>query len=857
MLKDLRLAARMLLQEKGWTAVVVVSLALGIGANTALFSAINSLLLKKLGVADPDSLVRLRYAGTNQVRTDILIYGYTAPDSRGRQIESSFSYPMYLQLRADNRTMSDLFACAPMGLVNVVANGQGEIANGFVASGNYYQTLGVTARLGRTLLPDDDTATATPVAVISHQYWMKRFGGTANVVGSVATVNNVPVTIVGVLPAGFSGVEHAVADAPDIALPLALEPGFNAGLLAPSTRLSQATFWWLHVMGRLKPGVTAAQVQGNLAGVFQATARAGFDSYVASLTPEERARTTAQDRSQESELLVDSGSRGIYDASTTDMRAVTVLTVVVALVLLIVCANVANLLMSRATARQRELSVRLALGATRTRLIRQLLTESLLLAGVGGAVGILVGRWGHQLLPGANRPLVLAMHAGVEPGQAMWLDWRVLAFIIAVTTATGIVFGIAPALRASRTDLNSALKENSRTVVGSRGLLRPALVVAQIAVSLMLLIAAGLFLRTLQNLRQVDVGFNPRNVLLFRVNPALNRYDGTRSAQLYDRMGERLRAIAGVRSVSWSNNSLMSGRRFSGSLYVQGRTYAPGQRDTTSGLGVSPTFFETMEIPLVAGRGFTPLDKPGAPRVVVINEAAVRKYFPNESPIGRRVGPAADASGREEIVGIVRDAKYNTVRDAAVPTKYSPHAQSFQGTATFEVRTAGDPLSVATAVRDAVRQVDPNLPIMNLMTQLDELEGRFTQEKLFAQAYVLFGGLALLVASIGLFGVMSYSVARRTNEIGIRMTLGARTRDVMKLVMRESMVLVAIGVAIGIAGAIAASRLVASLLFGLTPTDPWAIVGAIATMTLVSALAGYLPARRASKVDPMVALRCE
>jgi len=847
----------MLLQEKGWTSVVVLSLALGIGANTALFSAINGLVLKKLAVADPDSLVRLRYAGPNQIRTDILVYGYTPPDARGRQVESSFSYPMYLQFRADNRTMSDLFACAPLSLVNVVANGEGEIANGFVASGNYYQTLGVTARLGRTLLPDDDTPTATPVAVISHQYWMKRFAGATNVVGSAATVNNIPVTIVGVLPAGFIGVEHAVGDAPDISLPLALEPRFNAGLSAPSTRLSEATFWWLEVMGRLKPGVTAAQVQGNLGGVFQATARSGFDSYLASLTPEQRLRTTAQDRSQVPELVVDSGSRGVYEANTTDMRAVTVLTVVVALVLLIVCANVATLLMSRATARQRELSVRLALGATRARLIRQLLTESLLLAGVGGAVGVLVGRWGYQLLPGTNRPLVLAVNAGFEAGQAMSLDLRVLAFVIAVTTATGIVFGIAPALRASRTDLNSTLKETTRTMAGSRGLLRPALVVAQIAVSLMLLIAAGLFLRTLQNLRQVDVGFNPHNVLLFRVNPALNRYDSMRTAQLYDRISERVRAIAGVRSVAWSNNSLMSGRRFSGGMFVQGRTYAPGQREVIFGLGVSPTFFETMEIPFLGGRGFTPVDKQGAPRVVVINEAAARKYFPNESPIGRRVGPALDASGREEIVGIVRDAKYNTVRDAPVPTKYTAYAQSFQGTATFEVRTAGHPMSVASAVRDAVRQVDPNLPIMNLMTQVDELEGRFTQERLFAQAYVLFSGLALLVASIGLFGVMLYSVARRTNEIGIRMTLGARTRDVMGLVMRESMVLVAAGVVIGLGAAVAASRLVASLLFGTTPTDPLAMAGAIATMILVSAFAGYLPARRASKVDPMVALRCE
>ena len=834
----------MLLQSKGWTFIVLVSLALGIGANTALFSAINGLLLKKLPVSDPDALVRLRYAGPNQVRTDIQVYGYTAPDARGRQIEASFSYPMYLQFRADNRTMSDVFACAPFGRVNVVVNGQGEIATGFVSSGNYYQVLGVTARLGRTILPDDDRPTAAPVAVISHRYWMSRFGGSPSVVGTPANVNNVPVTIVGVLPPEFSGVEQAVGDAPDVSLPLALEPQFNAGLNAPPSRLSQPAFWWLEVMGRLNPASTAAQVQGNLAGVFQATARAGFDAYLASAPPEERTRSSAQDHSQVPDLLVDAASRGIYDVNTTDLRAVTVLTAVVALVLLIVCANVANLLLSRATGRQKELSVRLALGATRARLVRQLLTESVLLAAIGGALGVLVARWGQQLLPGT-------------PGQVSPLDWRVLAFVIAVTAVTGVVFGIAPALRATRADVNSALKETSRSVSASRSVLGRSLVVAQVALSLVLLVGAGLFLRTLQNLRHVDVGFNPQNVLLFRVNPVLNRYDSRKSSLLYDQIGERLRAIAGVRSVSWSNNSLMSGRRFSGGMFIQGRTYAKGQRDIIFGVGVSPTFFETMEIPLVAGRGFTARDNQDAPRVAVINEAAARKYFPNESPIGRRIGSTVDASGREEIVGILRDAKYNGIRDAAVPTKYTSFPQGFNGAATFEVRTAGDPVIAVTAVRDAVRLVDPALPLMNVMTQLEEVEGRFQQEKVFAQAYTLFGALALLVASVGLFGVMSYSVARRTNEIGIRMTLGARASDVMGLVMRESMILVVAGVALGLGGAMAASRLVSSLLFGLTPTDPMATAAAVTVMLLVSALAGYLPARRASRVDPMVALRCE
>jgi len=834
----------MLLHARGSTAVVIASLALGIGANTALFSAINGLLLRRLPVRDADTLVRLRYAGPNQVRTDVLIYGYTAPDAKGRQVEPTFSYPMYLELLANNRTLSDLFAGAPFGLVNVVVNGQADVASAYISSGNYFHALGVTARLGRTIAPDDDRPTAAPVIVISHKYWIARFGGRPDVVGAAVDVNNVPVTIVGVLPPEFTGVEQAINDPPDVSLPLALEPQFNAGLNAPQSLVTRPTFWWLNVIGRLKPGVTASQVQGNLAGVFQAEARAGFEAYLSSLPPAERSRAELQDRSQIPELQADSASRGIYDVNTSDIRAVTMLTAVVVLVLLIVCANVANLLLSRATARRRELSVRLALGATRARLVRQLLTESLLLAGIGGALGIVVGRWGQQLLPGAT-------------GQASPLDWRVLAFALTVTTVTGVVFGIAPALRATRTEINFALKDNSRNVAGSRSLLGKSLVVAQVAISLVLLVGAGLFLRTLQNLRHADLGFNPRNVVLFRVSPVLNRYNTQKGQLLYDQIGERLRAIGGVRSVAWSHLPLMTARRSSGGFFIQGRTYANGQRDTISALIVSPTFFDTMEIPLVAGRGFTARDSADAPRVAVINEAAARQYFPNENPIGRRIGSTLEDSGRVEIVGILGDAKYNSVRDPAVPTRYVPSRQNPQPAATFEVRTAGDPLAAIADIREAVRQVDPNLPLMNVSTQLAEIERRFQQEKMFAQAYTLFGGLALLVASVGLFGVMSYSVARRTNEIGVRMALGARVQDILQTVMQESMMLVAIGVAIGIGGAIAVSRLVSSLLFGLAPNDPATLAAAMAVLILISAVAGYLPARRASRVDPLVALRDE
>jgi predicted permease len=629
-------------------------------------------------------------------------------------------------------------------------------------------------------------------------------------------------------------------------VPLALDSQVSTSTGPP--RLIQPTYWWLQVMGRLKPGATAAQVQGNLEGVFQQTARAGLDSYMKSLPEKDRATSGNRNRTEVPRLRVEPGARGVYDVNTDDLRSVTILSVVVVLVLLIVCANVANLLLSRATARQKELSVRLSLGATRSRLIRQLLTESLLLASIGGALGILVGYWGKQLLPGA-------------PGRMTPLDWRILAFVVVVTGVTGLIFGIAPALRGTGMNVSSALKETSRSVVGSRSILGKSLLIVQVATSLVLLIGAGLFLRTLHNLRHVDVGFNPQNLLLFRANPQLNRYDEKRAAALLREMIDRVATVPGVRGVALSMPGLLSGSVSSTSIYIQGRVYPAGRSEGDSNsinrLVISPNFFEVMGIPIVMGRGFTDRDSESAPKVVVINETAARKYFPNENSIGQRFGSSVETTGQLEIVGVLHDVKYNSVRDDVPPTMYVPYRQTRLVNAVFEVRTAGMPTSAMGAIREAVRQIDPNLPLTDVSTQIEQVERRFLQEKLFAQAYTLFGGLALLLASIGIFGLMSYNVARRTNEIGVRMALGAQRQDVLRLVMRESMVLVAIGVAVGLAIAVAASRFVATLLFGLPPTDVLTLVVAIGVMVLVSALAGYLPARRASRVDPMVALHYE
>jgi predicted permease len=838
-----------LLQAKGWTAVVVLSLALGIGANTALFSAINGMLLTKLPVRDPDGLVRLRYVGRNDMVTSSSGYGSIAPRPDNEPVRATFSYPMFEQFVADNKTMSDLFACAPFGRVSVVVDGHAEIASAFISSGNNYQALGVRARLGRTILPDDDRPSAPPVAVISSKYWNTRFGSDPAVVGRNISINNVPVTIVGVIAPEFTGVQLPMGELPDVGVPLVLDTPLSTSIEKGPPRLAQPTYWWLQVMGRLKPGATAAQVQGTLEGPFQQTARAGLDSYLKGLSDDERATAVNRGRTQVPRLLVQSAARGVYDVNTNELRSVTILTIVVALVLLIVCANVANLLLSRAATRQKELSVRLSLGATRWRLVRQLLTESLVLAAMGGALGIVVGYWGKQLLPGAA-------------GRLSGLDWRILAFVLVVTAVTGIVFGIAPALRGTGVNVSSALKETSRSVVGTRSALTKTLLIVQVAISLVLLVGAGLFLRTLANLRHVDVGFNPQNLLLFRVSPQLNRYDDKRAAVLYQNMMEQLAALPGVRGVAMSQPALLTGSVNTTNIYVQGRVYASdtvrdGKNISINRVVVSPSFFEVMQIPVMLGRGFTDRDSGTAPKVVVINEAAARTYFPNENPIGRRFGSSLETSGALEIVGVLRDAKYDSVRESPPPTMYVPYTQTRFGNAVFEVRTAGSTASATGSIREAVRRIDPNLPIMDVTTQIEQVEQRFSQERIFAQAYALFGGVALLLASIGLFGLMSYNVSRRTNEIGIRMALGAQRGDVLRLVMRESMLLVLAGIAVGLAVALGASTYVATLLFGLPPTDPISIAIAVALMVTVAGIAGYLPARRASRVDPMVALHYE
>ncbi|MBX7184888.1 MAG: ABC transporter permease [Vicinamibacteria bacterium] len=834
MLDDLKHACRMFLHARGWTAVVLLSLALGIGANTALFTAVNGLLLRTVPVPEPESLVRLKWAGKNDMARSTNEYGFTQP-YRGLSVTSTVPYPTYKVLRAANRTLTDIAAFSQMGGLNVVVNGAADIATAFQVSGNYFDVMRVPMALGRGLVESDDAPSAAPAAVISHAYWRQRFGSDPKVMGGTYRMNNTPVTIVGVTAASYNGIIRLDDKPPDITIPIAHGPTLNPG---DSKRMTDGTSYWLLMAGRLKPGVTFDQVTGNLGGPFEASIRQGSDEYAAALTPAERELSrNKKERTQVPSLFTSSASHGMYDVDNDTTRSAAILSVVVTLILLIVCANVANLLLSRATARNKEISVRLSMGASRWRLVRQLLTESLLLSGAGGALGVLVGYWSKSLLPF---------------GQNAAIDARVLAFAVFVSVLAGVAFGLLPALRATRVDLAGAMKEGGRSVTSTRSWLSKGLLVLQVAISLVLLVGAGLFLRTLSNLRSVDVGFNPNNLMMFRVNPGLNRYEPERVAQLLQAMRAEIGSVPGVRSVAYTRVPLLAGSRSTTSFHIQGR---PGENSIHI-MNTSPEFFATLEIPVVMGRGLLEEDVKTPGTVAVLNEAAVKKFFPDMNPIGARFGSSPEEAGKTEIVGIIRDTKYTSLREPAPPTMYQV-MPARAGLVTVVVRTASDPANFMEAVRKAMRKVDPDVPITGMTTQTEQVEGRMAQERLFALAYALFGGLALLLACIGLFGLMSYSVSRRTNEIGVRIALGAQREGIVALVMRESMTLVAAGVVLGLAATLALGRLVASVLFGLAPTDAWTIGGAVLMMGVVAMGAAYLPARRASRVDPMAALRYE
>ncbi len=852
LLQDLKYGLRTLRRWPGFTVVSILTLALGIGANTAIFSVVDAVLLRKLLVKEPDRLVLFKSVAGAKFN----IGGHSgniSRDAAGQLVRSSFPYQTYKRFREQQSALSDVIAFGTLSL-NVNAGGQADTASGQAVSGNYYAGLGVPALVGRTFTDDDDNAAAPPVAVITYRYWQRRFGGDPSVVGKQINLNNVTFTVIGVTPMGFDGATN-VGSSPDVSIPIAWEPQ----VLAERSRLKK-DIWWLRLMGRLKPGATIEQAQAQLASVFHQSilenrkAQNSIAQTKVSNTPE------SVDPNELPQLAAFSGSQGETNTRQNYQMPLYILLGVVGLVLLIACANVANLLLARAASRQREFAVRLALGAGRWRLIRQLLTESLLLSILGGAFGLLFAFWFKDGL------LAVSDWGGASMSALdLSLNMRVLGFTMALSCMTGILFGIAPALRATRVDLAPGLKESARSSSGpGRSRLTKILILAQVAVSVLLLVGAGLFLRTLINLQNVEPGFNTNNLLLFSVEPGLVGYKKDVLVNYYQQMCERMETVPGIRSVTFSAVPLLAQSEIDYDLFLPGAKADADGKVKSNGNAylhqVRENFLKAMEIPLLAGRDLTLQDDARAPKVAIVNQTFAQRYFPNENPIGKRFGLNSDKPEEIEIVGLVKDAKYTSQRDKIPPTIYLPWLQNLSGFGTFEARTTGDPSAYVDAVRKAAHEVDPKIPLRDIKTQVEQADETLAMERLFAKLLSLFGLLALALAAVGLYGVLAWSVTQRTHEIGIRMALGASRPRILRMILWQGLTLTILGVILGLSGAYLVTKYMASLtsmLYGIQPADPLTFGAITLFLIAVVLIACYIPARRATKVDPMVALRYE
>ena len=829
--QDLRFGLRMLAKNPGFTAVAVITLALGIGANTAIFSLLNVVMLRELPVQSPQQLVLLgmaRSAGSSDDFANTELY----------------SYPFYREMRQKNQVFSEVSATLSLFFTKMhgAVGGSTELEplDVQLVSGSYFPMLGVKPVLGRSFTEaENEPAGGHPVAMVSYSWWDRRFARDPAIMGKTVTLGSTVYTVIGVTPPGFFGT--TVGESPNLWIPLSMEkqvsPGWNG--------LDNKSFQSLYILGRIKPGVSVGQAQANV----NLLARQIWREFAgATLTQRQ------QEDLQHTQIELTPAARGLPRLRYGASLPLQILMAVVGLVLLIACANIANLLLARATAREREIAVRMSLGAGRARLIRQMLTESVLLAVAGGAVGVALASWaGNGLLamvPHGSDPLPL----DVAP------DARVLGFTFIVSLATALLCGIAPALRATRIALSSSLKEGRGAIsIASRTPLAKALIVSQVALSLVLLIGAGLFLRTLVNLSHVDTGFNKENVLMFGIDPPSVGYkEDQRVVSLYQQIEQRVSALPGVRAASISFFTFNQGE-WTDPVSVIGRTPTPEDDMAATHNVVGSGYFATMGIPLLLGRAFGPQDTGASPKVAVINETFARWCLPGGSPIGRHFGIGGDPahSNDIEVVGVVKDAKYENLRDRPFAAAYYPYTQRVQYLNDFEVRYTGRPEVIISEVRQAIGQVDRSLPVVYQGTMVEQVNRSMAGQALIARLSTFFGLLAAFLACIGIYGLMSYAVMRRTNEIGIRMALGAETSGVLWMVMRESLILVAAGVGIGIPAALTAARLVSSVLYGTKATDPLTITASALVMIAVAALAGYLPARRAAKVDPMVALRYE
>jgi predicted permease len=843
--QDVRYAFRTMAAHRLFTTLVVLCLALGIGANTAIYSFMDSILLRSLPVSDPESLVVLNWHAKIRSRDFVMraMSGSSWGDSKLGTMSGMFPFEAFELFQKHDAIFSSVFAYfqpRQVRKLNLAIKGQADLASGLTVSGDYFRGLAVLPAAGRLIVPDDDRAGAPAVAVVSYALSEKRFGGAANAVGQAVLINNIPFTVLGVTPPGFFGVDPA--GAPDVYVPMHANELLGAAdqFGFRSERYLDPHYYWIQIMGRLRPGVSLVQAQAALAPRFQ--------QWVASTA------TTDRQRASLPELVVNPGAGGLSTLRRAYSQPLYVLMAMVGLILVLACANVASLLLGRATARGREIALRLSLGAGRPRVVRQLLTESVLLASLGGALGLLFAILGIRFLTFllANGRTDFTLHAE--------LNWHVLGVAAVLSVLTGIVFGLAPAIRATRVDVIPALKEVRACESGARHRfgrvsvsLSHALVVGQIAISLLMLVAAGLFVRTLSNLQAIELGFNRKNVLLFQVDARKAGYGAQDIDAFYGNLLKTFSAIPGVRHASLSDSSLIEAG--SGTpINVPGQPSDPATRY----LAIGPGFFATMQIPVLAGRDLDERDRPGSTPVAVINEVFAKKNFGDRNPLGEHLLLSRNGLGRDmEIVGVSRNARYGTLIGIIPPVVYFPYDQGYPqpNEMVYALRTSGDPLLFVNAVRETVRQANPRVPVSDIRTQTADIDKTINQEITFAQLCSGFAILATVIACVGLYGAVSYTVVRRTGEIGIRMALGAQPGGVVRMVLREVLTLVAAGLLVGMASALATSKFVASFLYGVTPNDPLALTLGVITLLAAALLAAYVPARQASRIDPLVALR--
>jgi predicted permease len=830
--QDFRYSARVLAKAPAFTLVAVAALALGIGVNAAALSVARAVLLQPLPVPAPDRLVVAHWVGQGVAVTNEINSGDIRHPRTGEWTNSNYSYPAYLALRDALREHADVFSFTFIRAANVSAHGRPVVAGGMLVDGSYFRALGVPIALGRGLTDDDDSPEAPPVAVIGHGLWRRAFAEDPAAIGQTIKVNGVSFTVVGVTAREYFGVSNGGFFPPaEITLPLRAQPLVHPHWTPETGSLFDAdAVLWLRLMARLRPGVDARALSP--------AATIAFERHLAGR------RAPAVGEARGLEVVLVPGARGMESMRTAMQKPIYMLGGVALLVFLIACISLANLMLSRGLARQQEFRVRLALGAGRGRLVRQAVAESLLIAAAGGVAGTLLAAWSGRVL--------LATMAGSTPTA---LDVRLDPWLIGVAALISLIaaalFGLIPAWRLSSQAASELIRQTGAGAPRLRA--GRALVFVQVAVSVPLLVGAVLFLRTIYNLSSVSLGFEPRGVIVFKMDPALNGYEEPKIKDLYTRVLDRLQAEPGIQSATLVENALVSGWVSRTRITVDGG--APMQLSINR---VGPAFFETLGLPVIAGRGIGPRDRDGAPLVGIVNEAAVAKVFGGRSPLGRSVQVGGGAMGaRVEIVGVVRDSKYSSLKREGGPVLFLPYFQSKRMTAMFVAVRGGTSAALADRIRAAVAEVDAEVPVTALKTQLQQIEETIGNERAFTSLLLFFGTFALLLAAIGLHGVTSYAVTRRTGEIGIRLALGARPQQVLWLILRQVVGLAVCGLVAGLALAGLLSRSIQAFLYEVTPADPWSLTAGAVILFLTAMLAGYLPARAAARLDPLVALRRE